>query len=130
MSIAGVDSLWVVGGQRLKGPAIPFTRAWLDLVEAALEREGWGQHDLAREARVSQTAISRMMAMKKKTSRAVGPVAKALGIPLPMVAITSLAHESFVDDANELGEIDPSALADLHALLRKALDKHRARSKR
>lgn len=130
MSIAGTASLWTVGGQRLKGPAMPFTRAWLDLVEAAMEREGWGQHDLAREARISQAAVSRMMSMQSKTGRAVGPVAKALRISLPMMAVYGLADESFIDDARQLGELDARELSEFAALLRKTLEKVRSRGRR
>lgn len=109
---------------------MPFTRVWLDLVEAAMEREGWGQHDLAREARISQAAVSRMMSMQSKTSRAVGPVAKALRISLPMTAVYGLAHESFIDDARQLGELDARELSEFAALLRKTLEKVRSRGKR
>lgn len=82
-----------------------------DRIRRLLQRRGWQQSDLARESRVSEATISRLLAGEQRnpTAGTLSAIAKALQVPV---------DEILLDEGNSsAGDSLEAALVDLYRLL-------------
>lgn len=64
-------------------PELPFDKDWSDLVRVTRKSKGISQDDLAAQADTTHATISFIESYEVQQSRAVVPIARALGIELP-----------------------------------------------
>lgn len=71
----------------------PITQRWLELVRAAMEREGYSQSDIARRVGCKPSTINRIVNGIAPSSRHVEAISRALSVPLPGAIAEELADK-------------------------------------
>lgn len=108
-------------------PEMPFDKDWADLVRSTRKSKGWSQDDLATRAGCTQAMISMIEGFTSQQSRAVVPIARALGIALPRAYSEDDRALQWRVVGDEIRREDPDAFTHL-LLLAESIARGRNRS--
>lgn len=104
-------------------PEIPFTAEWGRMVRNARKQKGMSQEQLAKDARVKQSLISQIEKHIVKSSRAVVPISRVLGIPLPLPRAGDELEERWVNAGRALRWSNESGFKGLLAAAESLISK-------